>query len=259
MKKLGLALCAGGARGACQVGLLKALEENGIKPCCVSGSSSGAIIGAAVACGMSAEEMAQALKKIGVLSIVRPLPNLLRSGIFSTRRACREFAKYFGEKRIGDLQMPFCCVATELGTGRAHVFDESVKVVDAVMASCCIPAIFKPFVIDGVAYVDGGLTANMPVEQLRTFEPDVIIAAGAGSSQSEERHFGSFVGVLWQMYEIMNDGSEIMRREAQAPDLVIDSGIKDMKLYEVKRMGEAISAGYDSAIREMESIKELLR
>lgn len=154
-------LGAGGMRGIAQVGFLKALYENDIKPDCISGASSGALIGAITALGMEPEKIYAELRQLKVYNILAAFPNPFGSGIFSTKRLHKRLEKYIGQKTFEQLNIPFCCVATELEKGVLRVFECNDKVVPSVLASCCIPAIFKPEIIDGIQYVDGGLASQI--------------------------------------------------------------------------------------------------
>lgn len=258
MKRLGIVLGAGGMRGVAQAGFLQALFENGIKPDCISGASSGALIGAVVASGMEPGKVFDELHKLKGYNILSSFPNPFRSGIFTTKRIHRRLERYLGKKKISELDIPFCCVATELEGGVLHTFDGDTEVVSAVMASCCIPAIFKPEVIDGKQYVDGGLLARLPIDSIRQFEPEVVIAVDTGYVSTKKRNFKSFVGVLWQMYEIMSsDGAEekIMK---QKPDLIINPEIEDMTLYNMKEMDYAYQKGYEAGIKNLDKVLQLL-
>jgi len=259
MKKLGIVLGAGGVRGVAQVGFLKALFENGIKPDCISGASSGALIGAVIAAGMEPEKVFNELIHLKSYNILASFPNLLGSGIFSTKRIHKRLERYLGKKSIDELKIPFCCVATELEKGVLRVFDGKTETVSAVMASCCIPAIFKPEVIDGVQYVDGGLLSRLPIDAIRRFEPEVVIAVDTGYVSTKKRNFKNFVGVLWQMYEIMSNEGADERIKRQNPDLLICPEIEDMTLYNIREMGYAYRKGYEAGIKNMDKIKELLK
>lgn len=259
MKKLGIVLGAGGMRGIAQVGFLKALYENDIKPDCISGASSGALIGAITDLGMEPEKIYAGLRQLKVYNILAAFPNPFGSGIFSTKRLHKRLEKYIGQKTFEQLNIPFCCVATELEKGVLRVFECNDKVVPSVLASCCIPAIFKPEIIDGIQYVDGGLLARLPIDAIKRFEPDVIIAVDTGYVKTKERRFGNFIGVLWQMYEIMSSDGADEKIKKQGPDLIICPEIENMTLYDMKARDYAYQKGYEAGLKNIEKIKELLR
>ena len=112
MKKLGIALGAGGSRGVAHVGFLQALEEEGIKPDYITGSSMGAIVGAAYAAGMSAEEIKTVVLGLKLRHLISPA--YARGGFLSTRKARKILERYLGDTRFEDLKIPFRCVAVEM-------------------------------------------------------------------------------------------------------------------------------------------------
>ena len=162
-----------------------------------------------------------------------------------------------GKKTIEELDIPFCCVATDLQEGKLKVFDKDTEAVSAVMASCCIPAVFKPEIIDGVQYVDGGLLSRLPIDAIRRFEPEVVVAVDTGCIRNEKKAFKNFVGVLWQMYEMSSDGAEEKIRK-QSPDLIVCPEIENMTLYNMREMDYAYQKGYEAGIKNLEMIKNLL-
>lgn len=155
----GLALSGGGARGIAHLGILQALEENGFIPSVMSGVSMGALVAVGYALGMKPKEMLQLIEEE-----VKPFSlsnaNLSRSGLFSMKRV----EKIFREKAVPDdfstLNIPVYITITNLNTGKFEIHSKG-KLIDYTLASATIPLVFKPVEIDGVYYVDGGLTKNM--------------------------------------------------------------------------------------------------
>lgn len=258
MKKLGIVFGAGGVRGIAQIGILQALSENGIKPACISGASSGALVGALAASGMTPEEIYTDIRKLKAFNILPSFPNPLGKGLFTTTRLHKRLERYMGKKTIAELEIPFCCAATSLGNGELRIFDGDTEAVSAVLASCCIPGIFKPEVIDGVPYIDGGMVASNPIDAIRRYEPDVIVAIDTRCTVTKDRTFRNFAGVLWQMYEIMNDDITQGKLKSQEPDLVIRPVIEDMNLYDLKKLDYAYRCGYEAGLANIGMIKALL-
>jgi NTE family protein len=168
-----LALGSGGARGFAHVGVIKALEEAGIAPDIVTGSSSGAVVAALYASGLRAaelEEIALAMEKTDVVDLV-----LFGKG-WVKGEALQEFVnRLVGGKPIERLAKPFAVVATQAKSGRMTVFNRGDTGV-AVRASASVPNLFVPPVINGEEYVDGGLTSPVPVKLARAMGADVVIA-----------------------------------------------------------------------------------
>lgn len=155
---LGLALGGGGARGIIHVGVLKALEEAGIRPVCIAGTSIGAIVGGFYASGMSADDLLMHFRNQSWIKMFR-----LKAS-FSSFLEMKYLNSLLDEKlshKFEDLQIPFYVGVTNLSTRRSEVF-HSGDLHTAITASASIPILFPPVEINGVKYVDGGVTNNIP-------------------------------------------------------------------------------------------------
>lgn len=261
MKKLGIVLGADGAKAAAQIGFLQALKENNIKIDCVAGASSGAIIGGAMAGGMTPEEMWDALRKIKAYHILTCIPNPFRSGLFHTKKVKKLIRGYWKGKQMHELDMEFCCASTDLESGELVVFDTSsnVDMAEAVMSSCCVPGIFEAEKINGRQYIDGGLKARLPIDAIRRFNPDVIVALDTASKTTKPKKFRNFVASLWQLYVIMEADVAEQRIAEQKPDFVVKVDIEDMSLFEISKFQYAYDKGYEAGLANVEKIKELLQ
>lgn len=163
-KRLGLALSGGGAKGFAHIGVFKMLEECGLRPDIVAGTSVGALMGALFADGYGADEIKELFTGREFSEFAQL--QLPKSGLFDSKRF-RDFLKrHLRAKNIEDLEIPMVIVATDLDNGISHEF-RSGPIVEAVTASCSIPIIFSPVVIEGIHYVDGGLFHNFPVSIIR--------------------------------------------------------------------------------------------
>ncbi|MDR0733874.1 MAG: patatin-like phospholipase family protein [Dysgonamonadaceae bacterium] len=162
--KLGLALSGGGARGFAHPGALKAIEDFGLKPDIISGTSAGALAGALYADGYAPEEIVKlfAGKDFREFADIQ-MPVAAIFGMTGFRRFLK---KHLHAKNFEDLSIQLKVVATNLDEGKSTVFD-SGPLINAIVASCSIPILFNPVVIDGVNYVDGGIFKNFPVSVIR--------------------------------------------------------------------------------------------
>lgn len=168
---IGLALSGGGAKGFAHLGALQALEERGIKPDIIAGTSAGAVVGAFYASGLKPKEILKLF--LGhdfrdFVSLTLPKEALLKYDGF-----IRFLEENLPVKRFEELNIPFYAVASDFDKGESKVFTEG-ELVPRVMASCTIPIVFKPIMIDGVRYVDGGLFKNFPVTPIRALCRKVI-------------------------------------------------------------------------------------
>lgn len=173
-RRVGLVLGGGAARGWAHIGAIRALEEAGIKPDVVCGTSIGALVGAVYANG-DLDWLEDWVGKLTWQIVVRLLDLRLSGGLLGGRKVIDLFAQQFNGRSIDDLRLPFTAVATELDTGR-EVWLREGGVVDAVRASIAIPGIFTPIWHDGVWLVDGGLSNPVPVSAARAMRADTVIA-----------------------------------------------------------------------------------
>jgi len=173
---VGLALGSGGARGWAHLGVLKALSERRIRVDAIAGASIGALVGGFAAAGQVPvlEQLLREmdLKRVIYLFAGKTLP---RSGLVDGRKIVELIRHHVGSTEIRDLVIPFCAVATDLGTGDEVVMNKG-DVVTAIRASISIPGVFTPVKHDGRYLVDGGLVNPLPVSCLRRMGCERIIA-----------------------------------------------------------------------------------
>ena len=155
-----IALSGGGARGIAHLGVLQALEEHDIKLSAISGTSSGAIIGAFYASGYSPKDILDIIAKTRFFKLLRPA--LSTSGLLQIDSLGQIFREYLTDS-FENLHIPLTINATNLDKGRTTYFSDG-ELIRPMLAASCIPAIFKPLEIDNNRYVDGGMLNNLPVE-----------------------------------------------------------------------------------------------
>jgi len=174
-QKIGLALGSGSARGLAHIGVIRALEDAGIKIDYISGTSIGALIGS-----VYASDKLDALEKVYrdfdwkkiayFFDVVFP-----KSGLIDGNKVEDFVREYTHAKNIEDLPLPFQAVATDMSTGKEVVLDKG-DVIEAVRASISVPGIFTPVRKDGRVLVDGGLVNPVPVSTVRSMGAEFIIA-----------------------------------------------------------------------------------
>jgi NTE family protein len=172
--RIGLALGSGSARGWAHIGAIHALEERGVKPDIVCGSSIGALVGAAYASGQLGK-LEKWSTSLAWTTVVRLMDLSWSGGLIRGARLFNLFNTILDDVDIDQLPVPYGAVATELGSGR-EVWLRHGKMLDAVRASCALPGIFRPAVRDGVLLVDGGLVNPVPVSMCRALGADIVIA-----------------------------------------------------------------------------------
>ena len=162
--KLGLALSGGGAKGFAHIGVFRLLEECGLKPDIIVGTSVGSLMGALFADGYTSDEIKELFTGREFSEFAQL--QIPKSGLFDSKRFRYFLRRHLRAKTFEELKTPLVVVATDLDNGESHEF-RSGPIVEAVTASCSIPIIFSPVVINGVHYVDGGLFHNFPVSIIR--------------------------------------------------------------------------------------------
>jgi NTE family protein len=173
--RIGLALGSGSSRGWAHIGAIRALEERGVKPDLVCGTSIGALVGAAYAAG-ELDRLEKWVTSLAWTTVVRLMDLTWRpGGLIRGQRLFTLFGTIFGDREISDLAVPYGAVATELASGR-ELWLRQGKVLEAVRASCALPGLFTPVVRDGVLIVDGGLVNPVPVSMCRALGAELVIA-----------------------------------------------------------------------------------
>ncbi len=172
--RIGLALGSGSARGWSHIGAIRALEERGIRPDFICGTSVGALVGAAYAAG-ELDKLEEGVSGLAWTTVVRLMDLTWRGGLIRGQRLFTLFRALFQDRNIEDLPIPFGAVATELYSGR-ELWLRHGNVLDAVRASCALPGLFTPVVRDNVVVVDGGLVNPVPVSMCRALGAELVIA-----------------------------------------------------------------------------------
>jgi len=177
--RLAIALGSGSARGWAHIGVLRALQQAGITPDIVCGTSMGAFVGAAYASGSldSLEGWARGLTRRDVLGFFDV--SLGAGGLIKGEKLLGYTSRLFLDETFADLDKPFACVATDLASGR-EVWLREGRILDAVRASAALPGLLVPQLLDGCYLVDGGLVNPVPVSLCRALGADIVIAVDLG-------------------------------------------------------------------------------
>lgn len=177
--KIGLALGSGSARGWAHIGVIRALEEEGIKPDIVTGCSIGSLVGAAYV-GGHLDVLEKWVRALSFWDVVRLLDVRLLGGLIEGESLMSSFEDKIRNINIEDLPIPYAAVATDLNSGR-EVWLQAGNLPDAVRASIALPGLFSPFKTNDRWLVDGGLTNPVPVSLCRAMGADLIIAVNLNS------------------------------------------------------------------------------
>lgn len=259
-KKLGFALGAGGSRGVAHIGFLKAMEEEGVKPDYITGTSMGSIIGACYAKGYTSDFMFEEIKKLSIVDLMDISINPLKNGaLLRAKKMHKKLAEYIDDEVVfSQLNIPFRCVAVDLITGNPVIFKDEDKVCESIVASSTIPGIFKPVEKDERLLVDGGLKCRLPVNEVKEMGADVVVAVDViGQLRPNYKKMNVF-SLMFRSYDIMDD--EITRRKLKErkPDLLITPDLGDMDLYRFKDITMAYHQGYNAGKENVDKILKLI-
>ncbi|HEY0169692.1 MAG TPA: patatin-like phospholipase family protein [Pyrinomonadaceae bacterium] len=254
--RLGLALSGGAARGLAHVGVLKVFEEHGVRVDRVAGTSAGALVGGALAAGMSAGEIEEIGRSLRWRNLGRV--TVSRLGVQSNAVMEQYVRERFPFSRFEELPTPFAAVATDLRTGAAVVMRDEGDLGFAVRASCAIPGWYVPVTdAKGRQLVDGGLVANLPVSVARGLGAEVVVAVDVNHEGA--KFLGppaSVLGVLIQSMLVVQRVA--VEHQRQLADVVISPAVGHLRWDELSRADEFIAAGAEAARAAMPAIKELL-
>ncbi|MFC4699424.1 patatin-like phospholipase RssA [Glaciecola siphonariae] len=291
--KIGLALGAGAARGWAHIGIIKALEEIGVKIDVVAGCSIGAYVGAAYASGHldELEQWANSLTEWQVFGLLGV--GFRRGGLASGQKVFEKHKKDFCAESFEKMLKPFTAVATDLYSGKEVVFNKG-DINDAIQASCAIPALFAPIEHEGRWLVDGAVVNPVPVNQCRQLGADFVIAVNLSADfrpqlieKFEDEHRASqkktdemigksangfmkqwfspdpkpnkktapgIMGVMSSSLEILQARVTRSRLAGDPPDILIEPQLRDVGLLEFHRAKELAEKGHRSVGRLADQI-----
>lgn len=261
-KKFGLALGAGGSRGVAHIGVLRALEEEGIKPDFIAGCSMGSVVGACYANGMSCDKMLETVLKLKTSKIIDPsaVP-ISKMGLFKGNKMYDLLSAHIGEATFDSLLIPFCCVASDMLSGRVVTLS-SGKVTDAVRASSSMPAVFRPVRLNGKLLIDGGVLCRVPTEQVREMGAEAVLAVDVlGNTGDEVKSVKNIISMILRVYDMMDYNTNEMKKKltAKAHEIWITPEMPGMSQYAAKDMDKAYEQGYAATKAKIKEIKRMIK
>jgi len=252
--KLGLALGGGAARGFAHIGVLQVLEEEGIKPTLVVGTSAGSVVASFYASGKSGQQLqwlADTMDESQFTDWANPFTG---RGMLRGEALGKYINSQLNGMKIEDMKMPLGIVATDLRTGDGVLFRRG-DVATAVRASSAVPSVFEPVQIGGKDYVDGGLVSPVPVRYARQMGADVILAIDI-SSRPEDAKTTDTLKVLLQTFNIM--GKSISQLELAQADVVVRPALPDVGSTEFSARKKSIEAGRAAMKQALPQLRALL-
>ncbi len=294
MKKFGLTLGGGGARGICHIEFLKVLDEMNLKPSIISATSIGAIIGAFYASGLSGKEINDILDSIDInkKSTDKKIPLSRKEGhkfeklvdekitdikeyykkidninkminisffkntsFLSGKGVEKFFEENLPVKTFEELKITLKIVATDYWKQKQVIFD-SGDLIPAIRASMSIPAVFEPVIIDDMVLIDGGITNNLPFDIIQD-ECDITIAIDVSGNMSIPKKVKApnLFDNIMTSFEILQDSIIKYQMKIKTPDIYIKPGLKDVGILDFHKANEVLESVED----DMKTLKEELQ
>lgn len=298
MKKIGLTLGGGGARGICHIEFLKVLDEMKLKPAIISGTSIGAIIGTFYASGLSGNEINDLLNTIDI-SKKKPekktklegkeghkLEKLVDETIAEMKEYYKKFdnihkminisyfkntsflsgkgiEKFFEEnlpvKTFEELEIPLKIVATDYWEQKQVIFD-SGDLIPAIRASMSIPAIFEPVIVDNMVLIDGGITNNLPYDIIQD-ECDLVVAIDVSGNLSIPKKVKApnLFDNIMTSFEILQDSIIKYQMKIKTPDIYLKPELKDVSILDFHKANDILESVANDVEQMRRELKEKLQ
>ncbi len=249
--KIGLARGGGAARGFAHVGVIQVLEEAGIRPALVAGTSAGSLVAAIYASGKTGAQLQQVAETMEEATIADWTLPLFGRGMLRGEALARYVNGQVKTRLIEDMPLPLGIVATDLNSGQGIVFQRG-DTGTAVRASSAVPALFQPVKISGREYVDGGLVSPVPVRAARGMGAELVIAVDI-SSPPEGNLAGGSLEILMQTFSIM--GKSINSLELRDADVVVRPVLLGVASSDFSARKRAIEAGRQAMLQALPQLR----
>ncbi len=280
---LGLALGGGSAKGLAHIGVIKVLVEEGINIDMISGTSIGAIVGGIYALNPDVEYLIKRARELVFSEAFTNLKldkftkneggwfgriksrfkdgitlaeSLMKESIIKKELTEKVFKEIFGDYDIRDTKIPFSCVALDLITGDDVIFFKG-PLWKTAMASAAIPGVFPPVNYENYMLVDGGVTANVPIEAVKKMGSNKVIGVIVGGKLKELNPPKTALEVILRADEIAK--FKLFRTTLKEANLIIDIDLKDFHWTDFSRIDELIKKGEEAAREATGRIKELTK
>ncbi|AHF14562.1 patatin-like phospholipase family protein [Niabella soli] len=244
---IGLTLSGGGMRGVAHIAILKALEEFGLRPQILSGTSAGAIIGAFYSAGYTPDKMRTIVEQATFFS--RSSFRLGTTGIFNPSFLIKLFAQYFSEDNFSVLKIPLYVASTEITHGRLEYFSDG-KLFQALLASSSIPYIFPPIRIGSKVYMDGGILNNLPIEPIYN-KCDFLIGSHMNALVYDDMRKISARKVFDRVIHLAI-GSTIDKKGRACDIFFNPDGMTQYSLFDKKGVPDMLDRVYNYAVKLLE-------
>ena len=282
--KIGVALSGGGIRGIAHAGVLRALEENGIKIDIIGGTSCGSMVASLYAMGYTPHYIYILFKRyakdIAALN-TKPIISGLQSHFFKSKKVFsslkdgeiietvyNKLALRKGIKNVNEIQMPLVIPSVDITESKEYVFTNSIPgnaedklqyitditVGKAVRASSSFPAVFNPCLMGTHAFMDGGALDNVPVNEVRKQGADKVIAVKFDADPVDEN--SNIMDIVMKTIDIM--GSKISEESLEMSDIVLNVYTDKVGLLDIEKLDNCYKYGYNCVVENIDKIKAAL-
>lgn len=249
--KTGLVLSGGGARGIAHVGAIKALEEHGITPSHIAGTSAGAIVGALYAGGCNWEAILDFFRKVEIFSFNKYARN--KPGFLDTVKFYDLLKTYLPTENFEGLKKPLFVTATNLLDGTLHVFHKG-ELIKPVLASASVPGIFAPVQIDSGYFIDGGTLNNFPVDLVK-MQCDRIVGVYVNPFEKVKiEDLKHTFNVMERAYHIML-AKDTFNKFTDCDILIRPEDMAKYGMFSLKNIDTIFNLGYEAAMEALAPIK----
>lgn len=283
--KIGLVLSGGGAKGFAHIGVLKVLEEAGVKIDYIGGTSMGAVVGGLYATGFNAAQIDSIFQATNFNELINDfiprssknfyerrndesyalvlpfhklkigIPEALSKGMYNFNLLSRITRNVRHIKDFNQLPIPFLCIGTNIETGKEVLLNKG-NLAQAMIASSAFPSLFSPVEIDGEILVDGGVVNNYPIEEVRKLGADIIIGVDVQDGLKDRIQLKDATKILVQITNLHS--IERMKRNITNTDIYIKPDISQYGVISFDRGKDIIIKGEEAAFGVFEQIKKLV-
>lgn len=280
---IGIALAGGGIRGIAHVGVLKALEDNGIEIEAIGGTSSGSIVAALYAMGYKPyyiyvlfKKYAQEIINIGNIPLINGIGNFVKckkigiSGLndgTSLEKICNELALRKNMKIIADIKMPLAIPAVDIAEAKEYIFTNcalrdnandnyitEIEIGKAVRASSSFPAVFCPCEFKTHMFMDGGALDNIPILPLKNMCDKKILAVNFEADPVEPN--SDVMDIIMKTLDIM--GNKIAEKGLEQSDFILTVPTDRAGLFDIDKLEKCYKFGYDAVVSKIDKIRKII-
>ena len=251
---IGLVLSGGGARGFAHLGLIQALNDSGIFPDIISGTSAGALAGVLYADGYTPKEILHMMNSGSRLDFMRPA--LPREGLLQMGGIIKILKSGLRAMTFEELKIPLYVAATDLNNGKAEYFSKG-SLLDPVIASASIPVLFQPVMINDVYYVDGGVLDNLPLKPIEN-KCRFLIGSFVNPVGYVEKCTG-LINIAERTF-MLSMSKEIVEKAKKFDLFVAPSELRNYKILDPERAEELFEVGYNATKEKLKDavVKSIL-